>query len=206
MGNLAQAASTIPLPEFMAGVEAVMCPVNCASASSYYPVPLYYVGPNQVNVQIPYEMSGTVDLNIATPFNPYGIDYFFTVSAVAPGIFTFLDGSGDMNPSRTGKAGQATFLFITGEGKVTPSLPDGTTPSAGTPFANLPKPRQAVSITVGGIPVTTTDSNWFIGIPSGLVGVTQINFTIPASVPSGRQPVVVTVGTTSTPPAFITIQ
>jgi uncharacterized protein (TIGR03437 family) len=66
----------------------------------------------------------------------------------------------------------------------------------------LPKPRLAVTVTVGGIAATTT----FVGIPSGLVGVTQINFTIPAGVPSGPQPVVVTVGTIATPPAYITIQ
>jgi len=203
LGSLAQAASTIPLPEYMGGVEAWICPVNCSTGTNY-PVPLYYVGPNQVNIQIPYEVTGSADLQIG---NPYAFtDYFFTVSTVAPGIFTFLDGSNDVNPSRTAKAGQVTFLFITGDGRVSPSLADGTTPSSGTPLPNLPKPRQAVSITVGGVPVVTTDNNWFIGIPPGLVGVTQINFTVPAGVPSGRQPVVVTVGTTPSAPAFITIQ
>jgi uncharacterized protein (TIGR03437 family) len=34
----------------------------------------------------------------------------------------------------------------------------------------------------------------FIGIPSGLVGVTQINYEVPADAPLGPQPVVVTVG------------
>jgi len=38
------------------------------------------------------------------------------------------------------------------------------------------------------------------------VGVTQINFTVPANAPTGRQPVVVTVGTVSTPVAYITVQ
>jgi uncharacterized protein (TIGR03437 family) len=58
-------------------------------------------------------------------------------------------------------------------------------------------------MTVGGIAVTNMP---FVGIPSGLVGVTQINFVIPSNVPTGLQPVVVTVGTTSTPPAYIMIQ
>lgn len=199
-GTLAQLASTIPLPEYMAGVEGTICPGNCQTSSAYYSVPLYYVGPNQVNLQIPYEVSGAVDLQIGNPY--INTDYFFTVSAVAPGIFTFLDGTSDMNPNRTGSAGQTTFLFITGDGRVTPSLADGTTPQAGTPTANLPKPRQAVTVTVGRINAPTT----FIGIPSGLVGVTQINFTIPSNVPTGRQPVVVTVGTTPSQTAYITIQ
>jgi uncharacterized protein (TIGR03437 family) len=190
LGTLAQAAATIPLPEYMAGFEALV---------NGYPTPLYYVGPNQVNLQIPYETAiGQADLNLGNPYQ--NIDYYFTVSTAGPGIFTFADGY--VNPSRTAGAGQTVPMFITGEGQVTPCLADGTTPSAGTPLSRLPKPRLAVTVTVGGIAATTT----FVGIPSGLVGVTQINFTIPAGVPSGPQPVVVTVGTIATPPAYITIQ
>jgi uncharacterized protein (TIGR03437 family) len=201
LGTLSQAAGTIPLPTMMGGVEAFMCPVNCNTATTGWAVPLYYVGPNQVNIQIPYEASGPVDLSLG---NPYQLtDYFFSVSPIAPGIFTFLDGSKATNPNRTAKAGQATFLYITGEGQVTPSLADGTSPSADTPLAQLPKPTEAVTVTVGGI---ASPQITFVGIPSGLVGVTQINFVVPSNVPSGLQPVVVTVGTVSTPAAYITIQ
>jgi uncharacterized protein (TIGR03437 family) len=190
MGSFAQAVGTIPLPEFMAGFEAF---VNGVQA------PLYYVSPNQVNLQIPYETSpGTADLTLGNPWD--SMDYYFTVSAAGPGIFTFPDGS--VNPSQTGSAGQQVSMYITGEGQVRPSLADGTTPAPGTPLASLPKPRQSYSVTVGGIAATVD----FIGIPSGLVGVTQINFTIPANLPSGAQPVVVTVGTASSPPAYIAIQ
>ena len=45
-------------------------------------------------------------------------------------------------------------------------------------------------MTVGGVPVTP----FFVGIPYGLVGVTQINFTVPSNAPLGLQPVTVTVG------------
>jgi uncharacterized protein (TIGR03437 family) len=114
----------------------------------------------------------------------------------------FPDGS--VNPSNTASVGQTVPLFITGEGQVTPSLADGTTPSASTPLSKLPAPRQAVKVTVAGIPCAQPLP--FVGIPSGLVGVTQINFTIPPGVPSGRQPVVVTVGSAASPPAYITIQ
>jgi uncharacterized protein (TIGR03437 family) len=110
-----------------------------------------------------------------------------------------------VNPSRTGSVGQVITLFITGEGKVNPSVPDGVSPGVAG-LSTTPKPRQAVTVTVGGIAASTTDPNFFVGIPSWSVGVTQINFTIPAGVPSGRQPVIVTVGTTPTPAAYITIQ
>jgi len=201
LGTLSQAAATVPLPEMMAGFEAIMCPVNCNTASTNWNVPLYYVGPNQVNIQIPYEASGAVDLNLGNPYQD--IDYFFTVSPIAPGIFTFLDGTNDTNPNRTASPGQTTFLYITGEGQVAPSLADGTSPAAGTPLAQLPRPTEAVTVTVGGI---ASPQISFVGIPIGLVGVTQINFEVPSNVPTGRQPVVVTVGTVSTPAAYITSQ
>ena len=69
-------------------------------------------------------------------------------------------------------------------------------------LANLPKPRQSVTVTVGGLPATVD----FIGIPSGLVGVTQINFHIPDGAPAGEQPVVVTVGATQSNTAKIVVQ
>ena len=91
-------------------------------------------------------------------------------------------------------------IYITGDGKVSPSLADGATPS---PRATVPKPFQAVSLTVGGVPVATPLP--FLGIPSGFVGVTQVNFTIPTNAPLGPQPVVVTVGSASSLPAYITV-
>jgi len=192
LGNQTEVAGTIPLPAFMEGFGASV---------NGYPAPLYYVSPNQVNFQIPYETgTGTADLTVYTPWEPNGITTTIRISAAAPGIFTFPDGS--VNPSRTGSAGQEVLLFITGEGQVRPSLDDGMTPALSTPLAALPKPQQSYSLTVGGTAATID----FIGIPSGLVGVTQINFTIPANVPAGSQPVVVTVGGVASPPAYITVQ
>jgi uncharacterized protein (TIGR03437 family) len=190
-GTLAQgqAATTLPLPQYMAGVEATI---------NNIPVPLYYVGPNQVNLQIPYEVRGPADLSLGNPFA--NVDYTFTVATVAPGIFMFPDGF--VNPSRTASVGQTVPLFITGDGKVSPSLPDGVPPSPDTPLSQLPRPVQSVTVTVDGI----TCQLPFIGIPTWAVGVTQINFVIPQGVPSGKVPVVVTVGTTQSPPAYITIQ
>jgi uncharacterized protein (TIGR03437 family) len=93
-------------------------------------------------------------------------------------------------------------MFITGEGLVTPSLATGATPSPRTAIANLPKPRAAYSVTVGGVPARVD----FIGIPSGLVGVTQINFEIPAGAALGEQPVVVTIGGNPSNTAKIQVQ
>ena len=134
--------------------------------------------------------------------NPFeNVTYHFTVASTGPGIFTFPDGS--VNPSRAAKRGDVATLFITGEGAVRPSLATGTTPSSTTPLSRLPSPQAGQpTVTVGGIAAQVQ----FAGIPSGLVGVTQINFTIPAGVASGVQPVVVTVGNASSNTATITVQ
>ena len=92
-------------------------------------------------------------------------------------------------------------MFITGEGQVRPSLATGATPSSRTPQAQLPKPQLPVTVTVGGFPATIQ----FIGIVNGMVGETRIDFTIPPNVPVGVQPVVVTVGSASSPPTNITV-
>jgi uncharacterized protein (TIGR03437 family) len=160
---------------------------------------LYYVSPTQLNIQIPYETRpGTATLEVDTPYTIDKMD--FQVSPSGPGIFTFLDGT--INPFKSGSRGGTYTLFITGEGQVSPSLATGTAPSPRTPLANLPKPRQAVSMTIGGVPVTSFE---FIGIPPGLVGVTQINYVVPSNAPLGPQQVVVTVGSASSPAAMFTV-
>ncbi len=186
MGSLAQAAASTPLPQFLAGFEAWVNNV---------PTPLYYVSPNQVNLQIPYETPvGTAQLMIGNPYEN-SPNFPITVSSAGPGIFAFPDGT--INPFPSGTRGQTVTLYITGDGAVRPSVTTGDIPAAGI----VPKPRLAVTVTVGGVAATTT----FIGIPSWSVGVTQINYTIPPTAPTGRQPVVVTVGTAQSPPAYINV-
>jgi uncharacterized protein (TIGR03437 family) len=193
MGDFAQAAGATPLPSMMAGLEAWVFDNGNPNGVS---TPLYYVSPNQVNLQIPYVITpGPAQLILGGPWTSAA--YSFTVSAAAPGIFMFADGS--VNPSSTAHAGDTVAIYITGDGLTSPPVLAGWTPSEGV----TPQPQQMPSITVGGIAVAQPFA--FIGIPSWSVGVTQINFSIPANVPAGPQPVVVTVGSASSFPATITI-
>jgi len=78
-----------------------------------------------------------------------------------------------------------------------------------------PDPDGLLAIVGGHLqsPVTALgDGGRRAGIPadrgpeSGQVGVTQVKFTLPASVPAGVEPVVVTVGGVSSPPVNVTVQ
>ncbi len=202
MGGLVQSAATVPLPDYIAGFEAYINNIQ---------VPLYYVSPNQVNLQIPYEVTAgqTASLIIGNPWENYPADpvnnpYNITIASAAPGIFVFPD-TGLINPNSSATRGQTVTLYVTGQGAVTPSVATGDAPSG----ISAPRPRQTVTVTVGGVVAGTypgtTNQLPYVGIPSWSVGVLQINYTIPTAASTGKQPVIVTIGTTASPAAYINI-
>jgi uncharacterized protein (TIGR03437 family) len=183
-----QLDGVLPLPLTMQGVSAT---VNGVAA------PLYYVSPTQINLQIPYETgAGTAVLGVNN--NGKVASFVFNTSVTAPGIYV---ANGNLVPIASGKPGDVLVLFMTGEGDVTPALFTGSSPAAGTTVDKLPQPRLHVAVTVGGIDAAIQ----FEGIPTLLVGTTQINFVIPANVAPGVQPVVVTSNGVSSPAANITV-
>jgi uncharacterized protein (TIGR03437 family) len=186
-----QVVSSLPLPVSAGGASAT---VNGVAA------PFYYASPGQLNIQIPYE-TGIGPAVLGVNDNGQVAAYVFTVAASAPGIFTDPNHPSALVPYSSGKRGDTLLVFITGEGQVSPALPDGASPFIDTPLGLLPQPTLPVTVTVGGAPAQIA----FAGIPSGLAGATQINFTIPPNAPLGVQPVVVTVGGIPSPAATITV-
>ncbi len=182
-------ASGFPVSLTTAGVSAT---INGVSA------PVSSVSPDQLTIQIPYEVgSGPAVLGVNN--NGQIAAYSFQIAPAAPGIFT--DSSGAPAPTGSGLAGQPFALYITGEGDVFPSLLTGATPQLGTPPSRLPQPLLPVAVTVGGLPAVVS----FAGISSGLVGESQVLFTIPPNAAPGPQPVVVTVGGVASPQAILTV-
>jgi len=180
----------VPLPSTLVGVSAA---INGVAA------PLYYVSPGQLNIQIPYETATNSAAVLTVNNNGQAASATFRVAAAAPGIFT--DQNGAPVPDTSASRGHVITMFITGDGAVSPPLATGATPAAGTPVGNLPKPTQAVTVTVGGVKASIQ----FIGIPSGLAGVTQINYQVPAQIATGTAAVVVTVGGVSSAPANLNV-
>ena len=184
-----RSATSVPLPLMTSGVAAL---VNGVVA------PLYYVSPTQLNVQIPYE-TGTGSATLSINNNGRVTTQSFQVAAAAPGIFT--TSTGVLVPTATAALGEEVAFYITGAGAVFPAITDGAAPPSSTPLAELPAPTQKTTVTIGGAEASID----FLGIPWGLVGVTQINVTVPTGIATGPQPVVVTVGGIASPPATITV-
>jgi adhesin/invasin len=155
--------------------------------------PLYYVSPTQLNIQVPWQ-TAVGPASLAVNNNGQIASQTFYVSAASPGIFT--DQTHTIVPNGAAAHGQITTLYLAGAGAVTPAIATGSAPASGTP----PAP-QDVTVTVNGVPASTT----FIGIPSWAVGVTQINFEIPSGIPTGKQPVVVNVNGVSSATAYVNV-
>jgi uncharacterized protein (TIGR03437 family) len=183
-----QSASSVPLPISMAGVAAT---VNDVAA------PLFFVSPGQLNIQVPYEtpMNSTAVLKVNNNGQVASLSFF--VSATAPGVF--VGQNSVVVPNSSVGRGQAAILFVTGAGNVTPPVPTAAAPAAGTAIANLPRPAQTTTMTIGGVNAPIQ----FIGIPSGLVGVIQINFVVPSGIATGLQNLVVTTGGVASSPVKI---
>lgn len=183
-------ASSLPLPSRLSGVSVTIGGVTA---------PLYFVSVSQLNVQIPYELSSNQLATVVVNNNGKTASGSIRMSASAPGLFT--DSTGAVVPSKTAARGQVLTFFFNGQGAVTPGIATGAAPAVSTPVNQLPRPQLSGFVTVGGTPCTVD----FVGIPPGLVGVTQVNCRIGLSTAVGPQPLVVTVGNVSSPSAIVQI-
>jgi uncharacterized protein (TIGR03437 family) len=186
LAGATQTTSGNPLP-YAAG--SVTATVNNLAA------PLLYVSPTQVNVQIPYEVgAGPAVLGINN--NGQVAGFQFQVAPSAPAIYT--DGSGNLAGNPAVAAGAIGTLYLNGAGDVTPTLLTGNL----APSSPVVSPVLPLSVTVGGVPALLQYS----GLAPLALGVTQVNFYVPASAAAGPQPVVVTVGGNASPPVNVTVK
>ena len=184
-------SSRFPMPYTLNGVSAT---VNGVSA------PLYSVSSSQINVQIPYE-TGIGTATLAINNNGQIATLPIPIAPSAPGLFSSaLEPLGGI-PTTTVNRGQVIMLLMTGEGDVTPTLSTGATPAFSLLLTLYPTPRQAVSLTLGGLPITPL----FAGITYGMCGETELLVVIPSDAPLGVQPLIVSVGTAQSQPLMLTV-
>ena len=184
--------SGLPLPR---AFQNVTVKVNGSAA------PLFAVdnvnGQQQINFQVPFEVSGTT-ANVAIVNNmSTGPTVAVPVLAAHPGIFNYSAGGlvfaailhANFQLADTADpavAGETVLIYCTGLGAVSSAPADG---AAGKGQETTAKP--VVMIGGSNAPVS------FSGLAPGFVGLYQINAQVPAGLKSGNQPVVITMGSTS---------
>jgi len=168
--------------------------------------PIYYMGPGQANFQVPSNAPlGSDRLAVRTADTGELVaGGSVLVSAAAPGIFTASQtGTGQAavvnqdntinSPTNPAPAGSTILIYGTGQGQVSPAVPDGTaapgapglaqtvavpTTSASTCLNNQPSMCVAIGSSGFGNVV-------YSGLAPGYIGLWQINVTIPQGTPAG---------------------
>jgi uncharacterized protein (TIGR03437 family) len=169
--------------------------------------PLYYVSPDQINAQVPFESGpGMISVNIIRDGLQSGAEVI-NVQNQAPASFTInQQGTGYVamqhanynavtpaNPMRPAETG---IFYGTGFGQSTPPVATGQ----GTPTDQLY--RTAVpTVRIGG----QTADVLFSGKAPFFVGLDQINATLPATLPTGSQTVEICFGSTCSPAAEVPV-
>jgi uncharacterized protein (TIGR03437 family) len=187
--GLAQTTATptviSPVPLSLGGVSVA---VNGVAA------PVLYASPDQVNIQIPFEVgAGPAVVGVTNESGVAGAH--FTIAPSAPAIFA---ASSDQQI----QTGAISTLYLTGAGEIGSSFRTGFTTSPAAFLATSAKPLLPISVTVGGVPAFVHT----VGAAPGLLGMVQVNYIPAAGTPEGAQTVVVTVGDGSSAPAPVTVK
>ncbi len=163
----AVSAQSLPLPTNLNGTAVL---INGS------PAPLYYVGPTQINAQVPNGLSaGNITLQITTPAGTTATTTFQVIQAapyltLANNRAVAVNGDGTLNTTANpAKVGSTIVVYFTGIGPVNATLVDG----AASPNAISTLPTSA---TFG----TTSATLTYVGLSPGSVGLAQANVQVPA--------------------------
>lgn len=163
-----------------------------------YAAPLLYVSYNQINLQVPFELTGRAATRVVLSVD--GLDEVETtlpLREASPGLFT-VDGTraaavnqnGTLNgPQNPAERGTIIQLYLTGQGVLDPPLVTGAPGPEAAPF---PAPVLPVRVTMDGLEAPVV----FAGAAPGFVGLTQVNVEVPRDLrPSSDANLAVLVGT-----------
>ena len=186
--------------------------------------PIYYIGPTQVNFQVPSDAPlGSARIAVRTADTGELVaGGSLLVSAAAPGIFTANQaGTGQAavvnqdftinSSSNPAPVGSTISIYGTGQGQVSPAVPDGTAApgppnlastvavptTSGTTCLNS-QPSMCVAIGSTGFGDVK-----YSGLAPGYIGLWQINVVIPQGLTAGNAPVRVVIN--GTPSNTVTV-
>jgi uncharacterized protein (TIGR03437 family) len=186
-----------PLPTSLGGVSATIGGKQA---------PLLYVSPEQIDGQVPYEVTADPKAPVVVTVNGVSSSAV-TVPIVpaAPGIFEFgknravvQNQDDSLNDADNGAApGSTATAYLTGSGNLDNPVATGAAAPATPPSMPLNK----VTATVNGLPAEVS----FSALAPGFIGLLQVSFRVP-DLPSGTYPLVVTMNGTLSNSALITVK
>jgi adhesin/invasin len=197
-------ASSYPLPTQLGPTSVT---VNGIAA------PLFFASPTQINFQMP---SGSPTSAIQVVVHNQATassralrasqGHSSALTVVDPGLFvtpdkraSALNGDLSLHTAATPiPAGGLVVLFLTGEGPVTPAVPDGT-PALVNPLSIVDSP---VQVTIGGKSAQVA----YQGLAPGYAGLAQINAIVPSGLTPGDQSVFITTNGVPSNSGVITVK
>jgi uncharacterized protein (TIGR03437 family) len=165
-------------------------------------------GQQQINFQVPWELAGQNNAILQVVNNgAVSPPVKVPVLTAQPGVFAYYVGQNAFavvlhanfqlaDSGHPVTAGETVLIYCTNLGAVSPAIPDG---AAGTgKELTVAQP----TATIGGVSAPVA----FSGLAPGFVGLYQVNVVVPKGLPSGNQPLVVTIGGASSPAAFLPVK
>ena len=167
------------------------------TSSQSLPGRLNYVSPGQINLQVPWELSGnSADVKVMVNYTYSGL-YTLSLGTYSPGFFV-IDSANDVaaldlsynlvDSSNPVARGSYVQLYLNGLGLVTNQPPDGLA-APGPP--NLAMTTATPTITIGGQAATNVQ---FSGLAPGFVSLYQVNVQVPTGISAGAQPITCAIG------------
>jgi uncharacterized protein (TIGR03437 family) len=173
--------------------------------------PVLYASASETSVIVPYELAGLSSAVVQVMYKGQTTANFAVqVVPAAPALFTLnysgtgsvvaINSDGTVNGTTNAAArGSAIVLYATGAGQTNPGGQDGVV--AGGRFVQTPQAQ--VSLTINNQPATVVYAGSAAGYVSGIIEIEAIIPTLPLGVGTGITgpvPVVLTIGTASSPP------
>ena len=188
-------AGSIPLPTNLGGTSVQ---INGLLA------PLFYVSPNQINAQLPFETAtGSASVVVTVGSSSSG-PVTVNVTSSAPGIFlepgnrsASINADNTVNAANNPAAsGSVLVTYMTGQGPVDNPVATGTAASS-NPLSNATAPASA---TIGG----QNAQIMFLGLAPGYVGLLQANIRLP-NLSYGDYLMTITIGGVASNSALVTV-
>lgn len=167
--------------------------------------PLLYVGPGQINAQVPFDITTVGQPIVVT--GPSGTSSVVGVSAAQFAPVVFADAVGALafrasdasliRPANPAKAGDTLLFYATGLGQTSPPLSTGQLVPQGTPYATA-----AVTVKIGGVNAPVVSSVASVGY----AGLYQVSVTVPAGITAGSAAVQLQMGFVTSNAVSVSLQ